>query len=133
VNNVQLLRQSAEDAKRDAKQWAASSGEGDPSMALDELEQGELQNEHGSSYRGDSVGEAQRLIDVVSSARSARQITAGSQELGDMVRKLSRFQQAALCSVDELDARRMAENGTRIAGEGLGHLSGAVIPSQFQA
>ncbi|KAM4067621.1 PIF1 protein [Hirsutella rhossiliensis] len=33
VDNVQLLRRSAEDAKRDAKQWAASSGDGDPTVA----------------------------------------------------------------------------------------------------
>ncbi|KID83958.1 arrestin domain-containing protein [Metarhizium guizhouense ARSEF 977] len=131
VDNVQLLRQSAEDAKRDAKQWAASSGEGDPSMALDEPEHGELQSEDGPSYRGDSVGEAQRLVDVVSSARNARQITAGSKELANMVQKLSRFQQEALCSTDELHASCVVENGTRRVGQGFGHhLSGAKSASK---
>lgn len=36
VGNVQLLRRSAEDAKRDARQWAAQSGETDP--VVDEMD-----------------------------------------------------------------------------------------------
>src|SRR2546429_5835181 len=44
VDNIQLLRRSAEDADRDAKQWAAMSGELDPMTMRSEEHTSELQS-----------------------------------------------------------------------------------------
>ncbi|XP_044716530.1 AAA domain-containing protein [Hirsutella rhossiliensis] len=113
VDNVQLLRRSAEDAKRDAKQWAASSGDGDPAGAPGDWGgwggPGEADREAGSAYQSDNVGNATRLIDVVRSATGANQITAGSRELSGMMQQLSRFQQSALASTAELRATVVTE------------------------
>ncbi|KAM4058924.1 PIF1 protein [Hirsutella rhossiliensis] len=69
VDNVQLLRRSAEDAKRDAKQWAASSGDGDPTVAhVEEGGAGEAGAESAATYQPNSIGDATRLIDVVRGA-----------------------------------------------------------------
>ncbi|XP_044714638.1 PIF1-like helicase domain-containing protein [Hirsutella rhossiliensis] len=89
VDNVQLLRRSAEDARRDAKQWAASGGAGDCAGALGEAGGGGGGGRHpgdddaASAYQADNGGKATRLIDVVRSAAGANQITAGSRELGN--------------------------------------------------
>ncbi|KAM4061926.1 PIF1-like helicase [Hirsutella rhossiliensis] len=65
----QLLRRSAEDAKRDAKQWAASSGDGDPTVAhVEEGGAGEAGAESAATYQPNSIGDATRLIDVVRAA-----------------------------------------------------------------
>ncbi|KJZ69982.1 hypothetical protein HIM_10627 [Hirsutella minnesotensis 3608] len=79
VDNVQLLRRSAEDAKRDAKQWAASSGDtvGAPPGEGEEL--GHADKADGSVFQSDDVGNATRLLDVLRSAAGASQITAGSR------------------------------------------------------
>ncbi|KAJ3455199.1 hypothetical protein MRS44_013799 [Fusarium solani] len=69
VDNVQLLRRSAEDAKRDAKQWASSSGDGDATGThVEEAGAGQADEEAASAYQSDNVGNATRLIDVVRSA-----------------------------------------------------------------
>lgn len=47
VDNIQLLRRSAEDVKSDARQWAASSGEGD--VATDGIEQDTIQRDQDNS------------------------------------------------------------------------------------
>lgn len=132
VKNAQLLRQSAEDARRDARQWAAASGEGDPSAGLDDTRPVDGQEEGEASFRADNIGDAGRLIDVVRGASSAGQITAGSEELAEIMQRLCRFQQAALSSTDELRATRVAEGGRRKVGEGLDDLEGVDIPSQIQ-
>lgn len=85
-----------------------------------------------AAFRSDEIGDAGRLIDLVQSASSAGQITAGSKELADVMQRLSHFQQSALCSQDELRASRLAEGGKRRVGEGLAHLEGVDIPSQAQ-
>jgi hypothetical protein len=55
AGNVQLLRRSAEDARRDARQWAAQSGEQDPAADATDLAtiDGE---EHRTSANGDCIG-----------------------------------------------------------------------------
>ncbi|KAF9776917.1 hypothetical protein IL306_004833, partial [Fusarium sp. DS 682] len=65
VGNVQLLRRSAEDAKRDAKQWAASSGDGETTAphADDEEGAGDAGEGTGPLYQSGNVGNAARLID----------------------------------------------------------------------
>ncbi|KAH6883992.1 hypothetical protein B0T10DRAFT_463349 [Thelonectria olida] len=91
AENVQLLRRSAEDAKLDARQWAALSGEADPTAET--AESGTVEDHYGptGSYRSDSIGDATRLIDVVRSTIGATQITTGSKELTAMVQQLCRF------------------------------------------
>ncbi|KAM4061526.1 PIF1-like helicase [Hirsutella rhossiliensis] len=91
VDNVQLLRRSAEDAKRDAKQWAASSGDGDPTVAhVEEGGAGEAGAESAATYQPNSIGDATRLIDVVRGAVGANQVTAKSPELMAMIQQLWR-------------------------------------------
>ncbi|KAM4063484.1 PIF1-like helicase [Hirsutella rhossiliensis] len=129
VDNVQLLRRSAEDAKRDAKQWAASSGDGEGGEGQG---QGQADHEAASAYQSDDVGMATRLIDVVRSAAGANQITAGSQELSGMMQQLCRFQQSALASTAELQATMVTERGGRYINMPGQVFSGAAVPPQDQ-
>ncbi|KAH6869232.1 hypothetical protein B0T10DRAFT_418792, partial [Thelonectria olida] len=56
VDNVQLLRRSAEDAKRDAKQWASSSGDGNLTGAhVEEAGAGQADEESASAYQSESA------------------------------------------------------------------------------
>ncbi|EEU34872.1 uncharacterized protein NECHADRAFT_102243 [Fusarium vanettenii 77-13-4] len=134
VDNVQLLRRSAEDAKRDARQWAASAGDADFTAArAGEEGEGEAGGEEVASvYQSDSIGDATRLIDVVRSAVGANQITAGSPELIATMEQLCRFQQSALSSTAELQATVMPERGERRISIPEGRFSGTVIPPQDQ-
>ncbi|XP_044723728.1 PIF1-like helicase domain-containing protein [Hirsutella rhossiliensis] len=102
----QLLRRSAEDAKRDAKQWAASSGDGDPTVAhVEEGGAGEAGAESAATYQPNSIGDATRLIDVVRGAVGANQVTAKSPELMAMIQQLWRvFSGAALPPQDQVKA-----------------------------
>ncbi|KAM4063272.1 PIF1-like helicase [Hirsutella rhossiliensis] len=123
ADNVQLLRRSAEDAKRDAKQWAATSEEGETAAAQAEGGEG--------AYRAGGAGDAARLIDVVRNAASAGQVTAQSTELLAMTQQLCRFQQSALGSAAELAATVVADEraGRRVNLPGSA-LSGAALPRQ---
>ncbi|KAM4062523.1 ATP-dependent DNA helicase PIF1 [Hirsutella rhossiliensis] len=135
VDNVQLLRRSAEDARRDAKQWAASGGDGDPGGALGAGEEGgQHPGDHdaASAYQSDNVGNATRLIDVVRSAAGASQITAGSRELSGMIQQLCRFQQSALVSTAELQAAIVRERDGRHIDMPGQVFSGAAVPPQDQ-
>ncbi|KAM4054524.1 PIF1-like helicase [Hirsutella rhossiliensis] len=109
-----LCEETAEDAKRDAKQWAASSGDGDSTVAhVEEGETGEAGAEFAATYRSNNIGDATRLIDVVRGAVGTNQVTAKSPELMAMMRQLCRFQQSALCSTAELEAIAIPEQGLR--------------------
>ncbi|KJZ69894.1 hypothetical protein HIM_10727 [Hirsutella minnesotensis 3608] len=133
VDNVQLLRRSAEDAKRDAKQWAASSGDGDATAVhADEFGTGEVEGETGSSYQADSAGNTMRLIDVVRSSIGANQITADSPELMAMMQELGRFQHSSSSSSSEFRATILPEEGPRRISIPGRALSGATIPPQSQ-
>ncbi|KAM4066723.1 PIF1-like helicase [Hirsutella rhossiliensis] len=117
----QLLRRSAEDAKRDAKQWAASSGDGDPTVAhVEEGGAGEAGAESAATYQPNSIGDATRLIDVVRGAVGANQVTAKSPELMAMIQQLCRFQQSALRSTAELEATALIERGEAVKHAGAG-------------
>lgn len=133
VDNVQLLRRSAEDAKRDAKQWAASSGDNDfTAVHPDEDGAGEAGEEPGSVYQADGTGNTMRLIDVVRSAIGTNQITAGSPELTAMMQELSRSQQSAPSSSSELQATLRSERGPRRINIQGRASSGASVPAQSQ-
>ncbi|KAM4061897.1 PIF1-like helicase [Hirsutella rhossiliensis] len=109
ADNVQLLRRSAEDAKRDAKQWAATAEEGGMT-APQAGDEGRGAAEGGEeAYRAGGAGDAARLIDVVRNAAGAGQVTAQSTELLAMTQQLCRFQQSALGSEAELAATVVAE------------------------
>ncbi|KAM4061450.1 hypothetical protein HRG_013147 [Hirsutella rhossiliensis] len=115
VDNVQLLRRSAEDAKRDAKQWAASSGDGDPTVAhVEEGGAGEAGAESAATYQPNSIGDATRLIDVVRGAVGANQVTAKSPELMAMIQQLWRvFSGAALPPQDQVKAIKSQQRSPR--------------------
>ncbi|KAH6879800.1 hypothetical protein B0T10DRAFT_152756 [Thelonectria olida] len=132
ADNVQLLRRSAEDAKRDAKQWAASSGDGDPTNEATEFGVNEVDEGAVPVYRSDNIGDATRLVDVVRAAAGANQITAGSKELTRMTQQLCRFQQLTLCSKGELQASVEPGRGTRKINLPGRPFSGAEIPVQSQ-
>jgi hypothetical protein len=135
LDNIQLLRRSAEDAKRDAKQWAVSS-------ANDELAAGETalgngavsdrEDEAPAVYRCDNIGDATRLVDVLRGAGGENQITAGSRELSAMTQQLCQFQYTALGSTAELRARIASERETRtvIATLPEGPFIGAEVSAQ---
>lgn len=61
------------------------------------------------------VGDATRLIDVVSNASGINKITGDSEELSAMMQQLSRSQHAALGSTSELRARIAVEPEGRVA------------------
>ncbi|KAF4462717.1 ATP-dependent DNA helicase PIF1, partial [Fusarium albosuccineum] len=121
VDNVQLLRRSAEDVAQDAKQWAALSGELEP--VTDAAESGSAERDHAQSaaYQPGTVGTATRLIDIMRNAISAKEITAGSKEISAMVEQMYRFQAAALESGDDLYSAVFTEA-----------ISGAETPGQEQ-
>lgn len=133
VDNIQLLRHSAEDAKRDAKQWAVSSGDGDSD---DEGAWAELNGIGGVSntpFRGDNVGNAMRLIDVIRAASGASQITSGSAEFAELMWHLCRFQEAALSLPDELNGCRLSDAETMIpSGMAGSQKSSTELPRQSQ-
>ncbi|KAM4063434.1 PIF1-like helicase [Hirsutella rhossiliensis] len=131
ADNVQLLRRSAEDAKRDAKQWAATAEEGGMTAPQAD-DEGRGAAEGGEeAYRAGGAGDAARLIDVVRNAASAGQVTAQSTELLAMTQQLCRFQQSALGSAAELAATVVADEraGRRVNLPGSA-LSGAALPRQ---
>lgn len=130
VENIQLLRRSAEDARRDAKQWAAMSGETDHAAKEMELDGEEDDGVSGDMYRGDNVGSAIRLIDVLRSMVEGTQITAGSREVMTVVQQLCRFQQVVLGSSDELRATVVSEGGTRTMSVAGGGWEGTETPRQ---
>ncbi|KAM4067473.1 PIF1-like helicase [Hirsutella rhossiliensis] len=133
VDNVQLLRRSAEDAKRDAKQWAASSGDGDPTVAhVEETGTDDAGAESTTMYQPSSIGGATRLIDVVRGAVGINQVTAKSPELMAMMQQLCRFQQSALGSTAELEATVVPERGARRISMPGRAFSGAALPPQDQ-
>ncbi|KAM4061175.1 PIF1-like helicase [Hirsutella rhossiliensis] len=118
----QLLRRSAEDAKRDAKQWAASSGDGDPTVAhVEEGGAGEAGAESAATYQPNSIGDATRLIDVVRGAVGANQVTAKSPELMAMIQQLWRvFSGAALPPQDQVKAIKSQQRSPRSVAKGAG-------------
>ncbi|OAQ58219.2 ATP-dependent DNA helicase PIF1 [Pochonia chlamydosporia 170] len=133
VDNVQLLRRSAEDAKRDARQWAASAGDTDFSVThADDEGEGEGDEEAASVHESDSIGNTTRLIYVIRSALGSNQITAGSPELMATMKQLCHFQLSAQSSAGGLYATVIPEQGERQIGIHGGNLSGANIPPQDQ-
>jgi PIF1-like helicase len=116
VGNIQLLRRSAEDAKRDAMQWAVQSGEADPTVNETDLvnDEGEGDESSGRLYKSDEIGSAIRFIDVLRSTIGYNQITAGSNDVRLMVQLLCEFQQVALSSSEDLLATVVRERGTRV-------------------
>ncbi|KAM4064217.1 AAA domain-containing protein [Hirsutella rhossiliensis] len=136
VDNVQLLRRSAEDARRDAKQWAASGGAGDCAGALGEAGRGGGGDTRGRR-RGLGVPGRQRRKGNATNRRRpkrgrANQITAGSRELSGMIQQLCRFQQSALASTAELEASIVRERGGRRIDLPGRVFSGAAVPPQDQ-
>ena len=132
VDNIQLLRCSAEDASRDAKQWGAISGEMDPIGEAIELGFADGDEASRIAYRSDNIGNAIRLIDIFRNAIGIRQITAGSKEISAMVEKLCQFQATALCSMDDLHSIIVPESGGRMLSVPEQPFSGIEIPRQEQ-
>ncbi|KAF1993896.1 hypothetical protein P154DRAFT_476817, partial [Amniculicola lignicola CBS 123094] len=130
AENIQLLRRSAEDAKRDARQWAALSGESESSVDTLEPSTGEGDEGSGSMYQSDDIANATRLIDVFRSTIGANQITAGSKEVAMVVRQLYRFQQVVLCSTDELRATVVLQGDSRAISNSGWPSTDADIPGQ---
>jgi len=130
IDNIQLLRQSAEDAGRDAKQWAAMSGETDAMREAVESGVADGDEESRTMYRSNNIGNATRLIDVLRSTIADRQITTGSKEISAMVQQLYRFQATALCSIGNLHAMIVSEGEERTLGVPGQPFSGAEIPRQ---
>lgn len=130
ANNIQLLHRSAEDAKRDARQWAAQSGDGEPGADAigPESDMGGGHEGPEAAYRSDNVGTATRLLDVLRQAITRKEITAGSTEITTIVQQLSRFQQSALRSTNELRGTIVSEGGPKTLstpeGSSLGPLPG---------
>ncbi|CAH0019562.1 unnamed protein product [Clonostachys rhizophaga] len=136
-DNIQLLKRSAEDAKRDAKQWAACSGDDGCNSGVAEAGDGGGDGAGGrdeadvqTTYCCGSAGDTTRLIDVLRSAGGANQITAGSSELLAMTQKLCPFQHAALGSTAELRARIASKPEARTVALPGGLFTGSEVPAQ---
>ncbi|KAF4469092.1 arrestin domain-containing [Fusarium albosuccineum] len=88
ASNIQLLKRSAEDARRDAKQWAVA---GDDAV-LDDIDA--MGYDVGDSmgptktYRSDQVGQLGRLMETVRGATAPNQVTAGSESLVKLLDQL---------------------------------------------
>jgi hypothetical protein len=129
ADDIQLLRRSAEDVARDARQWAALSGEGDPTADAVGSGSTEGHDAQGVEHRPGGVGLATRLIDVLRNAMTRKEITAGSKEISSMVGQMYRFQATALDSTDDLRATVIPDHDAHILG---GSISRAEIPRQEQ-
>lgn len=103
VENIQLLRRFAEDARRDARQWAAQSGEEDPKVDVTDLATFDAE-ERGNErlHTPDDIGSATRVIDVLRIAIGCNQITAGSDYGRSIVQQMCEFQQASVESPEGL-------------------------------
>ena len=117
VGNIQLLRRSAEDARRDARQWAAQSGEEDPAVDVVETAtfEGEEQGPERARglYRPGKIGTATCLIDVLRSAMGTSQITAGSNYVRSVVQQLCDFHLVTSDSPEDLRNTVIHEQGGR--------------------
>ncbi|KAJ0129047.1 Uncharacterized protein HZ326_25057, partial [Fusarium oxysporum f. sp. albedinis] len=129
VDNIQLLHRSAEDAKRDARQWAAQSGDGDGDPGVDTA-RSECDTEPQTAYRSDCVGTATRLLDVLRQAMARTEITAGSKEIWTIAQQLSQFQQSALRSTEELHGIIVSERGLRTMSRAEKSSAGADVAWQ---
>jgi hypothetical protein len=115
--------------KCDVKQWAAWSGESDPTA--DAVESG-TDDARSAGYRSDSIGNAIRLIDVLRNAITSKEIVDGSKGISTMVGQLYWFQVAALSSADELRAAILLEHGKSRMSTPGGPLLGTEIPGEEQ-
>ena len=113
MDNIQLLRRSAEDVNSDARQWAASSGEGDATTDGMEQDATERDDALRTGYRPDSIGMAARLLDVLRNALTGNEVTADSKEISAVLAQLHQFQTGALSSDDELRGIGIPSVGTR--------------------
>lgn len=91
---------------------------------------GEGEEGPGEMYRGDDVGNAVRLIDVLRSMVGGSQITAGSKDVTTVVQQLCRFQQMTLGSVDELRTTILPEGRITMMGFAGGAWEDAYTPEQ---
>jgi hypothetical protein len=134
VDNIQLLRRSAEDANRDVKQWAAISGdETGPVVDAAEWNVDEGDEESGTPgrlFRSDDIGNTARLIDVFRNTMDGSQITAGSKEISAMLLRFYQFQRAALISLGDLRDTIVSEQGIRLLSNPRERTLGAEIPKQ---
>jgi hypothetical protein len=119
AGNVQLLRRSAEDARRDRKQWPAQSSV--PQWMEDE-DRDAAGNEEGDSreYCTDESSTAARLLDVFRRAVSQDQVTHGSPEIRSVIQHISRFEQAAPLHMAELMVEEPATRSIRVPGSSQG-------------
>ncbi|KAM4066730.1 PIF1 protein [Hirsutella rhossiliensis] len=120
VDNVQLLRRSAEDAKRDAKQWAASSGDGDPAGAPGDW----------GGWGGAGRGGPRGGIRVPKRDRREPDHGGVAGAFGNDAAAL-RFQQSALASTAELRATVVTERVGAHQHARAG-VPGAAVPPQDQ-
>jgi hypothetical protein len=92
VDNIQLLRRSAEDARKDAKQWAALSG-GDTTITGD-MDPGSIEDNDTLDLATDSghAADVGHLISVFAAATEADQITKDSPSVERALGPLYRFQ-----------------------------------------
>ncbi|KAM4055528.1 PIF1 protein [Hirsutella rhossiliensis] len=111
TDNVQLLRRSAEDAKRDAKQWAATSEEGELTAARAEGEGGEAAEQRRQHDKAHALW--RRFTTVVMLDEQMR--AAGDPELRRLLGRIRRGEQDR--SDLELLNSRCHRPGTRIAWE----------------
>lgn len=68
VDNIQLLQHSAEDAKRDAKQWAAMSAEAE--VILNSTDESMPNASASRVFQADIIIQIERLIDILQVARA---------------------------------------------------------------
>ena len=134
VGNIQLLRRSAEDARRDARQWAAQSGEEDPAVDVAETAtiDGEDQGPERARglYRPGKIGTATCLIDVLRGAMGASQITAGSNYVRSVVQQLCDFHLVTSDSPEDLRNTVIHEQGGRTICPRRGESPEIDVPGQ---
>lgn len=132
TDNIQLLHRSAEDAKRDGKQWAAQSGDTDPTSEAIGSDMVDGDEGLGRVFRSVSVANTIRLIDVLMrTTPGAKQVTAGSKEIWRMIQLLSRLHQVALRSMDELCGEILNEQGPKeVPNVPEGPFLGTDVPEQ---
>ena len=113
VDNIQLLRKSAEDAKRDAKQWASMSGDGDATVTGIDLD--DADKDQDATFQSDEASQIKRLADVLNLAIGRNEATKGSKEIGAMIQKLCQFE-LSFSSREDLQSKVIIDQTSTATG-----------------
>ncbi|KAF6782568.1 DNA repair and recombination protein, partial [Colletotrichum musicola] len=116
VDNIQLLHRCAQDVQSDIRQWAESSGRGDPTVSVQETAAANNEIDENDSHQqrqSSAATVATRLVDVFRRAASQGEVTARSPSIISTIQQLTRFLDTYLDNDDELSLSVVPETSSQ--------------------